>query len=71
MIERIPLLWLGLIAVLLALAPVVPEPHLVEKTRMLLAGELTRPIDIFDLALHAAPLMLLVWKLFYIWRKSP
>ncbi len=69
MIKRIPLSWLALIAAWLAIAPVVPEPHLVEKTRMLLAGELSRPIDIFDLALHAVPLMLLAWKLFDIWRK--
>lgn len=38
----------------LGLAPFVPEPHLVEKIRMLAAGELTRPLDIFDLLLHAA-----------------
>jgi hypothetical protein len=37
-----------------------PEPHLVEKLRMLSQGVLTKPIDIFDLFLHAsAPLLLL------------
>lgn len=51
----------------LGLAPFVPKPHLVEKLQMLFAGTLTRPIDVFDLALHAAPWVLLlarvVWDL--------
>jgi hypothetical protein len=51
------------VAVLLALAPFVPEPHLWEKLKMLAAGTLSRPIDIFDLFLHAAPLVLLIAKL--------
>lgn len=63
MINRIPLIWLALVAGWLAVAPITPEPHLVEKTRMLLAGTLVRPIDIFDLALHSVPLMLLFWRL--------
>ena len=63
MIRRIPLLWLALVAGWLAIAPLVPEPHLVEKTRMLLSGTLVRPIDIFDLLLHSVPLMLLAWRL--------
>jgi hypothetical protein len=45
----------------LGLAPFVPQPHLVEKFAMLAAGTLNRPLDIFDLALHAAfPLLLLL-----------
>lgn len=63
MINRIPLLWLALVAGWLAVAPITPEPHLVEKIRMLLAGTLVRPIDIVDLALHSIPLLLLVWRL--------
>jgi hypothetical protein len=63
MIDRIPLFWLALVAGWLAVAPITPEPHLVEKTRMLLAGTLVRPIDIFDLALHSVPLLLLLWRL--------
>ena len=51
------------IAVVLALAPFTPEPHLWEKLKMLSAGELVRPIDIFDLFLHGAPLVLVVLKL--------
>ncbi len=63
MIRRIPLLWLATVAAWLAVAPITPQPHLLEKTQMLLVGTLVRPIDIFDFALHSVPLLLLVWRL--------
>ena len=50
------------IAILLGLAPFKPEPHLVEKIGMLLHGDLTKPLDIFDLILHSSPLILLAIK---------
>lgn len=53
------------VAVLLGLSPLGAEPHLVEKLRLLAAGQLTRPLDIFDLLLHSAPLVLLALKLLY------
>jgi hypothetical protein len=56
--------------VVLALAPFAPEPHLWEKLKMLFAGTLTRPIDIFDLFLHGTPLLLLLLKLLYSGRKA-
>lgn len=62
-LDRGPLLWLALIAAWLALAPLLPEPHLVEKLRLLSQGALRRPLDIFDLLLHSAPLLLLVLRL--------
>jgi hypothetical protein len=62
-IDRLPMAPLLIIAVLLGLAPFVPEPHLVEKLRMLGAGTLRRPLDIFDLLMHAAPLLLIAVKL--------
>ncbi len=62
-LDKISLPHAVLIAALLGLAPFTPEPHLVEKLRMLAAGTLTRPIDIFDLCLHAAPWALLAAKL--------
>ena len=62
-LDRIPLTVLLPLAVLMALAPFVPEPHLWEKLKMLAAGTLVRPIDIFDLFLHGAPLVLLALKL--------
>lgn len=52
-----------LAALLMGLAPFVPEPHLVEKLRMLLAGQLTRPVDLFDLGFHLLPTLLLGAKL--------
>ena len=62
-LERIPYALLLPLAVLLALAPFSPEPHLWEKLKMLVAGTLVRPIDIFDLFLHGTPLVLLLLKL--------
>ncbi len=50
-------------ALTLGLAPFFPEPHIWEKLKMLRAGTLRRPIDWFDLALHAAPFVLLAAKL--------
>lgn len=51
------------VAIILGLAPFRPEPHLVEKLRMLANGQLTAPINIFDLFLHGAPLLLIAGKL--------
>ncbi len=69
-LDKIPLAPLALVAVLLALAPFVPEPHLWEKLKMLAAGTLSRPIDIFDLFLHGAPLVLLIAKLVRVARQK-
>ena len=68
-LDRFPLVLLIIVALWLAVAPIVPEPHLIEKLRMLSRGALTRPLDIFDLALHALPLVLLVMRLWRIKRK--
>ncbi len=62
-LDRIPLFLLVPLALVLGLAPFVPEPHLWEKLKMLAAGTLVRPIDIFDLAYHGLPALLLVLKL--------
>lgn len=66
-VQKIPWVWLILIAGWMAIAPVQPEPHLVEKWRMLLAGTLTRPIDWFDWVIHSLPLALLVWRGWIAW----
>lgn len=47
----------------LGLAPFVPEPHIWEKLKMLVSGELTRPVDIFDFLFHGTPWLLLILKL--------
>lgn len=62
-LDRIPLNILVIASLLIGLAPFFPEPHIWEKLKMLAAGALSRPIDIFDLAFHAAPWVLLILKL--------
>lgn len=62
-LDQIPVSYIVLACLTLGLAPFVPEPHLWEKLKMLAAGQLGRPMDIFDLALHAAPFVLLAAKL--------
>ncbi|TWU40003.1 hypothetical protein Q31b_33190 [Novipirellula aureliae] len=61
-LDRAPLFLFVVAALTLGLAPFVPEPHIWEKLKMLVAGTLRRPIDIFDLVLHATPWVLLVVK---------
>ncbi|MCW8902864.1 RND transporter [Sedimenticola sp.] len=48
---------------LLGLAPFTPEPHVWEKLKMLFSGALVKPLDMFDLLLHAAPFVVLLLKL--------
>ena len=57
--------WWAVIAacLTLGLAPFAPEPHIVEKLRMLSQGTLTRPLDIFDMLFHATPWLVLLAKL--------
>lgn len=56
--------WAGVLiaCATLGLAPFLPVPHVVEKLGMLIRGELVRPIDWFDLVLHASPWALLAGK---------
>ena len=63
-LDRQPLMIFVIAALTLGLAPFVPEPHLWEKLKMLAAGSLTRPLDMFDLLLHATPWALLLLKLY-------
>ncbi len=63
LIDNMPVVLLLLVALTLGLAPFVPEPHLWEKLKMLGAGTLSKPIDIFDLLLHATPWIVLLFKL--------
>jgi hypothetical protein len=61
-IDHFPLTLFILLALTLGLAPFVPEPHIWQKLQMLVSGTLTKPLDIFDLALHALPWVLLIIK---------
>jgi len=67
-LDAIPLPVLVLFAIFLGLAPFYPEPHLVEKARMLFQGTLRRPIDIFDLFWHLLPIAVLGLKLLRMYR---
>jgi len=69
-LDRIPYIYIAPLAILLALAPFSPEPHLWEKLKMLSAGTLVRPIDIFDLFLHGTPLLVLILKILSAPRQS-
>jgi hypothetical protein len=62
-IDKIPLLPLTIAAIFMSLAPFAPEPHLIEKLRMLSNGELTKGIDIFDLFWHSFLIVLLAIRL--------
>ena len=44
----------------LGLAPFSP-PHVWEKLNMLVGGTLQKPMDIFDLLMHGAPWLLLIY----------
>ena len=57
-----PTALLAVLALWMAVAPITPEPHLIEKLRLLFSGALTRPLDIFDLLFHLAPLGLVALK---------
>lgn len=62
-LDGIPVSALIFASLLLGLAPFQPEPHVWQKLKMLAGGELSRPIDIFDLFMHGAPILLLIIRL--------
>lgn len=62
-LDRIPLPALAIIAIVFALAPFIPEPHLWQKLKMLFNGTLHKPLDIFDLVMHGTPVVLLIVKI--------
>lgn len=64
LVSRISWLIIIILCLTLGLAPYRP-PHIWEKFLMLIRGELVRPLDWFDLLLHALPWALLVLKAVY------
>ena len=62
-LAKIPYDSLLIMGLLLGLAPFFPEPHLVEKIKWLFTGHPFRPIDVFDLFFHSAPVILLFTKI--------
>ena len=61
-LNRIPWIVVVVACLTIGLAPFRP-PHVWEKLQMLAHGDLRRPIDIFDFAMHGAPWLLLLLKL--------
>jgi len=61
-LEKLSYRFLIPVAVVLALLPIYPQPHLLEKLEMLANGSLSKPIDIFDLIWHGWALVLLGLK---------
>lgn len=60
-LDNLPWSILILLCLSLGLAPFAP-PHIWEKLQMLAQGRLVRPLDWFDLVLHATPWVLLLLK---------
>jgi hypothetical protein len=69
--DRMPLSILIVLCLTLGLAPFAPQPHLLEKLGMLASGELTQPLDIFDLLLHGFPWVLLIVKTYLLATNRP
>ena len=63
LLDKTPVWILLLLALMLGIAPLGSQPHLVEKLGMLAEGNLVKPIDIFDLVLHSIFIVLLALKL--------
>ncbi|MFH1571264.1 MAG: RND transporter [Gemmatimonadota bacterium] len=62
-LDRVSVGSLVFASLILGLAPFYPEPHLWQKLKMLADGSLSRPLDIFDLCMHGAPVVVLLLKL--------
>jgi len=62
-LDQISLPLIVLACATLGLAPFFPEPHIWEKLKMLFSGTLVKPVDIFDMLMHAAPFVVLGLKL--------
>ncbi len=62
-LDKLPLMPLVMMSLLLGLAPFFPEPHLLQKLKMLMGGTLNQTVDILDLLMHGAPVFLLILKL--------
>ncbi len=61
-LDKLPWLIVIVTVVTMGLAPYKPEPHVWEKLNMLMAGTLSRPLDIGDFFLHVTPWLLLILK---------
>jgi len=63
LLDQLPWSLVIIACLTLGLAPFMPEPHIWEKLKMLAAGTLVKPIDIFDFLMHATPFIIAALKL--------
>ncbi len=63
LVVKLPWSMIILFCLTLGLVPFFPIPHVWEKLKMFSSGPLVRPIDWFDLIIHAAPWILLLIKI--------
>lgn len=63
-LDKIPFRTVIIMTIFLGLAPFVPEPHLWQKLKMLVGGDLVKSVDIFDMFFHMAPGMVLLAKIY-------
>lgn len=62
LLDSIPVYVILIFCLTIGLAPFTP-PHVWEKLQMLFDGTLTEPMDMFDLAMHGLPWLVLIAKL--------
>lgn len=68
--KNIRLVQAGLLSATLGLAPFVPEPHIWGKLKWLAGGAAGMQVmDWFDLVLHGAPWVFLIWQLVLLIRR--
>lgn len=70
LLSKTPLSLLVIACLTLGLAPFFPVPHVWEKLMLLTQWRLNRPLDIFDLALHGTPWVLLISRLLLVRSKT-
>lgn len=64
LLDKIPFRTVIIMTIFLGLLPIVPEPHIWQKLKMLAAGDLVEAMDIFDMLFHAAPGLVLLAKIY-------
>lgn len=64
LITSIPWSIIIILCLTVGLAPFSPEPHLLEKIRLIFLGQLHSLVDIFDFFFHLSPFVLFIIKTF-------
>lgn len=68
-IQATPWAIVVILCLTVGLAPFSPEPHIVEKTRLILHGQLSSFVDFFDFIFHLSPFVLFTLKTYYSLKK--